>query len=314
MVGEARGHPTDHRRACKMLRITIVTSIALSLGCTLTPGHGMGGAFGEGGAGDTGEGGDANADAGADEGDGGEESSGGAADTNEPADDSSSGAGTFDPMDGSSSSGAVDDGGSGEEESTGAPADGGDVEPGGPYAGCSTSAPENVCPLVVQQGEVSIALNPLGEEVADDRLRSWPDNIRLFEFFAACNGYNGQLRRKAFNVLGFLSEEALRNQQRKINVLMTRCFEADIEFALENFPDGVSIGLNYHAAFDDLGGLSQVALQNRVLIPRREIFLAWSNWRICHFDISSSLSNPGRGADDLDGSNLKQYDKMFSDV
>jgi hypothetical protein len=122
-----------------MLRITIVTSIALSLGCTLTPGHGMGGAFGEGGAGDTGEGGDANADAGADEGDGGEESSGGAADTNEPADDSSSGAGTFDPMDGSSSSGAVDDGGSGEEESTGAPADGGDVEPGGPYAGCSTS-------------------------------------------------------------------------------------------------------------------------------------------------------------------------------
>ena len=95
---------------------------------------------------------------------------------------------------------------------------------------------------------------------------------------------------------------------------MARRFETDIEFVLENFPDGVPIGLNDHAAFDDLGGLSQIALQNRVLIPRREIFLAWSNWRICHFDISSSLSNPGRGANDLERSKLKQYDKMFSDV
>ena len=95
---------------------------------------------------------------------------------------------------------------------------------------------------------------------------------------------------------------------------MTRCFETDIEFVLENFPDGLSIGLNDHAAFDDLGWLSQVALQNCVLIPCSEIFLAWSNWRICHFDISSSLSNPDRGADDLDRSNLEQYDKVFSDV
>src|SRR5215470_16559473 len=92
---------------------------------------------------------------------------------------------------------------------------------------------------------------------------------------------------------------------------MTRRFETDIEFVLENFPDGVSIGLNDHAAFDDLGGLSQVALQNRVLIPCREIFLAWSNWRICHVDISSFLSNPGPEADDLYRSNLKQYKKCF---
>jgi len=120
-----------------MLRISIVTSISVLLGCTLTPGHGMGGAFGEGSASDTGDGGDegAPADDGGDEGSsssaGGDES-GGVAD-----DGSSSGAGTFDPM--GDSSGGGEEGSSGGEESTGAPADGGDVEPGGPYAACSTS-------------------------------------------------------------------------------------------------------------------------------------------------------------------------------
>jgi hypothetical protein len=41
---------------------------------------------------------------------------------------------------------------------------------------------------------------------------------------------------------------------------MSSGFESCIEFALQNFPGGVAIGLDYHAAFDNLGWLGHVAL------------------------------------------------------
>ena len=49
-------------------------------------------------------------------------------------------------------------------------------------------------------------------------------------------------------------------------------FEAIVELALQDFPHGVTVGADDHAAFDDLGRLRHVALENDVLIPRGEIF------------------------------------------
>src|ERR1035438_4885828 len=76
-----------------------------------------------------------------------------------------------------------------------------------------------VGPLIEQQGQISPAMNPLGEEVAHDGLRRRPDYVRLFQFLAAGDGHHRQLRRKTFHVLGFLAQEALRDEQREIDVL-----------------------------------------------------------------------------------------------
>ena len=55
--------------------------------------------------------------------------------------------------------------------------------------------------------------------------------------------------------------KALRDQQREIDVLMAGGLEAVVEFALQQLPDGIAVGLNDHAAFDNLGRLGHVALK-----------------------------------------------------
>src|ERR1700735_4298803 len=59
--------------------------------------------------------------------------------------------------------------------------------------------------------------------------------------------------------------------------------EAIIELALDDFPDGVTVGADDHAAFDDLGRLRHVALENDVLIPRGEVTATGCDGRIGHF-------------------------------
>jgi predicted transcriptional regulator len=110
--------------------------------------------------------------------------------------------------------------------------------------------------------------------VADDRLRGGPDDVRLFELFAACDGDDRQLRRESLDVLGLLAQEALRDQQRKVGVLVAEGFEPVVELALEPLPDGVAVRLDHHAALHDFGRLGHVALQDDVLIPRCEVLRA----------------------------------------
>ena len=141
---------------------------------------------------------------------------------------------------------------------------------------------DDVGPLVHQHRQVAPALDPLGEEVADDGLRRRTDDVGLFELLAAGDGDHRQLRREAFHVLGFLLQKALRDQQREINVLVAGGLEAVVEFALQQLPDGVAVGLDDHAAFDDFGGLGHVALQNDVLIPGCKILSARSDGRFGH--------------------------------
>src|SRR5579872_5790518 len=59
-------------------------------------------------------------------------------------------------------------------------------------------------------------------------------------------------------------------------------FEVVVEFALQNFPDGVTVRADHHAAFDDLSRLRHVAMKVDVLIPRGEVLAARSDGRICH--------------------------------
>jgi len=144
------------------------------------------------------------------------------------------------------------------------------------HAGAQFPA-DDVGPLVEEHGQVPMALDPLGEEVADDGLRGGADDVGFFELLAAGMGDDGEFGREAFDVFGLLLQEALRNEQREIDVLVAGGFEAGVEFALEHFPDGVAVGLDDHAAFDDFGRLGHVALDDDVLIPGGEVFFAGSD-------------------------------------
>jgi hypothetical protein len=59
-------------------------------------------------------------------------------------------------------------------------------------------------PLVYQHWQIAPALDPFGEEVADDRLRRRPNHIGLVQLLAAGQRYYCQFRRKAFDVFRLL--------------------------------------------------------------------------------------------------------------
>ncbi len=149
------------------------------------------------------------------------------------------------------------------------------------HAGAQLPA-DDVGPLVEEHGQVAIALDPLREEVADDGFRRRADDVGLFQLLAARDGDDGELGRETFDVFGFLLQKALRDQQREIDVLMAGGLEALVELALQHFPDGIAIGLDDHAAFDDFGRLGHIAVEHDVLVPGSEVLAALSDGRFGH--------------------------------
>src|SRR5437660_12455569 len=83
-------------------------------------------------------------------------------------------------------------------------------------------------------------------------------------------------------MLGFLLQKALRNEQGEIDVLVIGLLEAVVQLALCEFPNRVAVGLDDHAAFDDLGGFRHIALQNHVLIPGGKVLASCRNRRFSH--------------------------------
>ena len=88
------------------------------------------------------------------------------------------------------------------------------------------------------------------------------------------DGDHGEFRGEAFDVFRFLLEEALRDEEGQVDVLVAGGFETLVKFALEDFPDGVAVGLDHHAALDDFGRFGHVALDYNVLIPGGKVFFA----------------------------------------
>ena len=67
-------------------------------------------------------------------------------------------------------------------------------------------------------------------------------------------------------MLGFLQQEALGNEQRKIGIHMPGSLEAVVKLALDLLPDGISVGPDDHAA---LNGriVGQFGLPHHIEIP-----------------------------------------------
>ena len=126
----------------------------------------------------------------------------------------------------------------------------------------------DVGPLVDQDGQVAVALHPLGVGVADDRLRRGPDDEGLLELLAAAVGDDGELGRESLDVLRLLVEEGLGNEDGEVGVLVARLLEHAVEGRLDVLPERVAVRLDHHAAADrrvlgELAGLDTTSWYQR---------------------------------------------------
>ncbi len=168
----------------------------------------------------------------------------------------------------------------------------------------------HIGPLIDQQRQITIALDPALKGVADDRFRRRPDDQRLLEFrirvehqltaliLQAVMRDDRHFLGEALDVLCLLGDEAHGNKQREVAVLVTRILDALIEFGLNPLPNAPAPGLDDHAAANG-ALLGHVAVANRLLIPFRKILLT-SDREGALAHRAPPMSRSARGANNID--------------
>ena len=93
-------------------------------------------------------------------------------------------------------------------------------------------------------------------------------------------------------MVGLFLQIAHRDEHREIGVLRACGFDAGIHFLLHGFPEGVSIGTDYHSA-SHWAVVGQFSFGYDILIPAREIF-GWrgERRRFCHQNILLLSTRP----------------------
>jgi hypothetical protein len=129
---------------------------------------------------------------------------------------------------------------------------------------------QDVAPLVEQHRQVAPRLDPLRVHRADHGLGRRADRERLFELFTAADGHPGALGREAFDVLLLALEEALRNEEREVGVLVPERLDAAIGLGLKQLPDRVTVGADHHAALDR-AVVGKLGLEDDVEVPLRVV-------------------------------------------
>src|ERR671917_186997 len=104
----------------------------------------------------------------------------------------------------------------------------GSSRPAAPYLPPS----HNVTPLVDEDGQVAVALDPVAVKVADDALGGRPDGEPLFEFLTSPDSHPRQLRVEGLDDLGLFLQEALGNEKREVGVLVTGGLKTIVEVTL----------------------------------------------------------------------------------
>src|SRR6185369_3422133 len=80
---------------------------------------------------------------------------------------------------------------------------------------------------------------------------------------------------ETFDVLRFLREKALRNEEREVAVLVTGLLEHPVQGGLHLLPDGVAIGADDHATANR-AVVSKLGAHEHLVVPRGEILAPWS--------------------------------------
>ena len=108
----------------------------------------------------------------------------------------------------------------------------------------------HVSPLVDQNREISVAIDPLRIHVSNHCFGSWTNDQWLFQLFTPAYGHHRTLWAESLNMLSFSVQELLWNQQWEVGIYMSRFFEHSVQPSLHRFPDRKSARANDHASLD----------------------------------------------------------------
>ena len=158
----------------------------------------------------------------------------------------------------------------------------------------------HVAPLVAHQGQVAVGVDPVLIGIPDDGLGGGADDELLLEAGVGVHHHtlavgvvleavvsdHGALLGEALHVLGLAAEERLGDEQGEIGVLVAGGLEHGVELALHLLPDGIAVGLDYHAAAHGRL-LGQASLVDQLVIPLRIIIgsLCEILELLCHFSV-----------------------------
>ena len=144
----------------------------------------------------------------------------------------------------------------------------------------------DVGPLVAEDRQVAVGLNPVLIGVPDDRLRRRAHDQLLLQFGVGIDHdalplgivlqtvmrHHGALLGKSLDVVGLLREEGFGDEKREIGVLVSRILEHLVQRGLHLLPDGVAVGFDDHTSADG-GVLRKSRLHDQVVIPLRVVLV-----------------------------------------
>ena len=152
---------------------------------------------------------------------------------------------------------------------------------------------DDVGPLVDENRQVAVTLNPVLVLRPDDGFAGGADDERFLQFgfriddhlaidgFEAVVGDNRAFLGEAGSVLFFLGEVRKRNEQREIGVDVAGGLETVVQLALHLLPNGVAVGFDDHATahgrmLGEVAALDHVEVPLRVVLVARGVTLAVS--------------------------------------
>ena len=130
----------------------------------------------------------------------------------------------------------------------------------------------HVRPLVQQHGQIPVRLDPLGHQLAEQRLTRRPHDHRLGEFLPAGVRDHGELRAESFDVFCLTFQVRLRDEQRQVDVLGAGRLDARIDLGLHAFPQRIGVWPDHHGAAHR-AVLGQFRLLEDLLVPPGEVIL-----------------------------------------
>ena len=107
---------------------------------------------------------------------------------------------------------------------------------------------DDVRPLIDENGKITIALHPFRVHGVDDRLGCRPNDQRLVQLLSAAVSDYRHLGSEPLDVLRLLVEEALRDEQWEIGVLVSGVLEHHVELLLHPLPNTVAARSDDHAS------------------------------------------------------------------
>ena len=138
----------------------------------------------------------------------------------------------------------------------------------------------HISPLVAQNRQVTVRLNPILISVPNNGFGSRTDNEFLFQLSFRINDHsaaigiilqtimchNGTFLGKALHMAGFTTEKGLGNKNREIGVRMPRLLEHPIQSGLHLLPNRIAVWF-YHHTSSNRRILSKICFLYNIIIP-----------------------------------------------